>query len=418
MGHDVQIFETIRPEDLDRITDADVQIVTLWSYPQIESAFLFAHFLPFTFGKDNIYFVGYRPLIEQLGLRYVTKYFGFDLMQDEMFLKNAMMSYPDNYGKFQRLLLSDCDMHLKTLEKGHLVHPLFTTYGCPNGCAFCPSTENCGKGRVILSTDQAITMLQRCHSLGIKYIHLTDEDFFYNIHRAHDILNALVGMDMHLIALGSARVVRKFIEKYGTGILSMSGLEVIEIGFESASETISTSMGVGKSLGDCEALAEIQEDLTARIFWLVQTFFPGETISTLNETGRFMNTYGFDVEEVVGRLRTNGTKGGLGQFFQPYHGLPIFQDLVKEGLFLTDRPIRLIPSYLPNTFLESTIKKVNLDKFQEDVVPWLEMYNVKNYPFEIKEGDQIKDFIIGKPIAEQMRNAIALAIFARMGVIQ
>lgn len=418
MGHEVNIFETIRPEDLDKISDADVQIVTLWSYPQIESAFLFAHFLPFTFGKDNVYFVGYRPLIEALGLRYVSMYLGFDPLQDETFLKNAMLAYPFNYGTFQRLLLSDCDMHLKTLEKGHLVHPLFTTYGCPNGCTFCPSTENCGRSRAVLSTDQAIGMIQRCHSLGIKYIHFTDEDFFYNINRAYDILNALVGMDMHLIALGSARVVRKFVEKFGTAVLQTSGLEVIEIGFESASEAISTSMGVGKSLSDCEALAEIQKDIPARLFWLVQTFFPGETIATLNETGRFMQKYGFDAEEVVGRLRTNGTKGGLGQFFQPYHGLSIFPDLAKEGLFLTDRPIRLIPSYLPGTFLESTIKKVNIDKFDEGIIPWLKLYNVFDYQFKIEEGTQIQDYILDKTTAEQMRNAIALALFARMGVIE
>jgi hypothetical protein len=415
--HDVHLYETVRPEDLDTISDADVQIVTLWSYPQIESAFLFAHFLPFTYGKDNVFFVGYRPLIEQLGLKYVAECLGFDPMQDPVFLRLAMMTYPKYYKDFKRLLLSDCDMHLRTLEKGHLVHPLFTTYGCPNGCAFCPSTENCGKNRIALTVPEAITMLQECKDQDIRYIHLTDEDFFYNIRRAYEILKAIEGWDMHLIALGSARVVRKFVETYGADILRTAGLEVIEIGFESASEAISTSMGTGKSLSDCEALAKMQDTLPARIFWLVQTFFPGETITTLNETGRFMQTYGFTEAEVVGRLRTNGTKGGLGQFFQPYHGLPIYASLLKNGMFLTERPIRLIPSYLPGTFLESKIQKINVEKFPA-AIPWLKLYNVfEEHPL-FEEGVLVKEYIEGKSIYEAMRNAITIAILARMEVLE
>lgn len=419
-GYDVHLFETVRPEDLDTIPDADIQVVTLWSYPQIESAFLFAHFLPFTYGKDNVYFVGYRPLIEELGLRYIDKVLAIDPMQDVDFLKKAMFSYPKYYQDFKRLLLSDCDMHLQSLEKGEKVYPLFTTYGCPNGCSFCPSTVNCGRKRIQLSEEQTVSLLLDCSIRGIKYIHLTDEDFFFNIERAFSILTAISGLGFHLIALGSAKKVKNFIDKYGTDVIRQSGLEVIEIGFESASETMSHSMGAGKSLTDCEALAEMQHTLPCRIFWLVMTFFPGETIHTLNETGRFMQKYGFNENEVVGRLRTNGTKGGLGQFFQVYTGTPM-EGLEENGRQLTARPIRLIPSYIPDSFVGSKINRIHLEKLAE-AEPWLRLYNVLG---EVTLEDLtncertfIDDFFIGCSINKRIRRAIYFAILARMEVIE
>jgi len=260
-------------------------------------------------------------------------------------------------------------------------------------------------------------MLDECMQDDIKYIHFTDEDFFFDIDRAYNILRHLDGKGMHLIALSSASAAWKFIDKYGSLILKDAGLEVMEIGFESAAESVSGKMGVGKSLSDCEKLARIQHELPFSIFWLVLTFFPGETITSLNETGNFLRKYGFEESEVVGRLRTNGTKGGLGQFFQPYHGLGLHKSLAQNGLFLTERPIRLIPSYVPNTFLDSRIKKINMN-LADTATPWLELYNVKLTASDLTLGTSLRDYVIGKPMYQTIKTAIAFAIFARMGVIE
>ena len=417
-GEDVKLFETVRPEDLDTIPDADYQIVTLWSYPQIEGAVMFDHFLPFTYGKDNVYFVGYGPLIKHYGFKNVEEILGFDPMSDNSFLRTAMQSYPKYYKDFRRLLLSDCDMHLQSLEKGQKVYPLFTTYGCPNNCSFCPSTVNCARTRTELTMEETIKMFDECIEKGIHYIHLTDEDFFFNIQRAHILLSSLVGKGMHLIALGSARKVREFIDKYGTNVIAEAGLEVIEIGFESASETMSHSMGAGKSLTDCEILAEIQSKLPCRIFWLVMTFFPGETIQTLNDTGRFMRKYGLEEREVVGRLRTNGTKGGLGQFFQGYYGTRISEKLSFLGQTLTPRPIRLIPSFIPSSFLNSKINEIHLERLKE-AEPWLQLYFVSGVldPGAFRIGERVSDYVILSQDILTVKQAIYMAILARMEVI-
>lgn len=419
-GDRVNLIESFLPENLDTIPKADAHIISLWSYPQVECAILLAKMLPYQFGEDYVYFVGYSPMIEYYGLRHVKEWLGFDPLQDADFLTKAMILYPDNYKNFKRLLLSDCDMHLQHLEKGEKVHPLFTSYGCPNGCAFCPSTKNCGRTRIEVPLPHVKAMLNSCLEKGIRSIHFTDEDFFFDIDRAYEILKSIQDSGYHLIALGSAKAVFDFIKKYGTEVLLYSGLEIIEIGFESGSENVSKSMGSGKSLTDCQRLAEIQNELPCRIFWLVQTFFPGENIHSLNETGKFMRQYGFNMEDVVGRLRTNGTKGGLGQFFQPYHGTAIHHSLSNKGIFLTERPVRLIPSYLPNTFLEDTITEV-LPHNYEAALQWLTLYNVHTVlppPDKGMIGKRIGDYIYNKNMYTQIQMALALAIYARFDIIR
>jgi len=422
-NHEVTLIEAFRSEDLDDIPEADAHIVTLWSYPQIEAATMLAQFLPFQWGKDNVYFIGYRPLIQHLGLRYVDKLLGFDPMSDSDFLKAAMLTYPLNYYNFKRLLLSDCDMHIKNKEKGEKVYPLFTSYGCPHGCSFCPSSKNCGRHRTVLSIEETFKVLDLCENEGIRHIHFTDEDFFFDIDRAYEILRHLKGKGFHLIALGAAKVVREYIEKYGNEAMEEAGLEVIEIGFESASPNISDKMGAGKSLSDCEALAKIQDKITPKIFWLVLTFFIGETIETLNKTGYFMRRNGFNMDQVVGRLRTNGTIGGLGQFFQAYHGTPIFKTLIKageaSGMFITDRAVRLLPSYLPHSFLYSKIRDIHPENY-DAALPWLELYNIpadKCRLEDLKIGSAIHEYIFDLPMYTQIQNSITLAVLARMEVI-
>jgi len=416
-GHDVNLIESFRAEALDDVPDADLQIVNLWSYPQIECAMLLFQFLPFMHGKNNVYFVGYTPLIQKLGLPHISRVMPDPLSTEEM-IRTAMYTYPKYYFAFHRLLLSDCDMHLKHLDKLEKVYPLFTSYGCPNGCAFCPSTKNCGKKRVELSLEEVFTMLISCHKLGIRNIHFTDEDFFFDIDRAYEILRFLSKEKMHLIALSSADAAWRFIQKYGTNVLKEAGLEVMEIGFESAAEDVSQSMGAGKSLTDCQRLAEIQHTLPFDIFWLVMTFFPGETIRSLNETGRFMRKYGFEAEQVMGRLRTNGTKGGLGQFFQDYVGTSIHKVLGRKGIFLTPRPIRLMPSFVPDSFLDSIITEI-LPENMDSALPWLHIYNMPEKQPTLEIGKTIGEYIYGKDtVVEQMQEVLRFAIYARMEVIR
>jgi len=425
--YEVNLFETFIPEDMDKLPNVDINLVCLWSYPQIETCQMLYNLLPMALDDSNIYFIGYTELILHLGLPHAKHVFSFDFLKDRNFILESIKEYPKNYRNFKRLLLSDCDMHLKKLEVGNnLVYPLFTSYGCPNGCNFCPSTTNCGMTRFSLSICETLDLLSECISLGINRIHFTDEDFFYDIHRAYGILNGAIELmgGFNFIALGSAEAVLRYISTYGTDSIRDSGLKIIEIGFESASEEMYDYLGEGKSLTACETLAQGQLAYPFDIFWLVQTFSVGETIASLNKTGLFMRKYGKNIDEVVGRLRTNGTKGGLGQYFQAYHGTGIYKRAMKHGKSLTDRPIRLFPSYIPNSFLNSEPKVVYQEPYclpAWEFQIWLDFYQVPtsvvNYLLDTINGElSVSELCEGYPNSHT-KLYICLAILARFQII-
>lgn len=429
LGNDVLLYETFRPEDLDQIEAAiddekpDAIIVTLWSYPQIETSVLLAEFIPYMKGV-KVHFMGYNPLIKHLGLPSIKEVIGEDPFESTAFLEMALANYPTYFKDFDRLLLSDCDMHLAIKETGQTVYPLFTTFGCPNGCAFCPATVNCGRKRTELSFNFVYEMFYKCSYQGIRYIHLMDEDFFANIDRANGILQFLKGKGFCLNALSSSSQLVRYINKYGVQTIEDAGLEIIEIGLETADEDVAKNMGAAKNRDKCEQLLHLVKGTSINLFWLVMTFFPGETIGSLNRTGDFMRAHGYETHEVVPRLRTNGTKGGLGQFFQPYHGTPIYEGLREQGVFLTERPIRLLPSYLPSSFVNDVIKEVHIERLPM-AKPWLKMYNLTNKEWVIHDLNMAPAPVsIGKVLSthqtkyQMMRTAMFLAILARWRVIE
>jgi radical SAM superfamily enzyme YgiQ (UPF0313 family) len=347
-------------------------------------------------------FFGYEPLIKHFKLP-------FQAIGDEHILE-GMYNYPQVYPAFQHLLLSDCDMHLKKYEGQ--VYPLFTSYGCPRGCAFCPSTVNCHGKRIHLTITEIQMMLDLCAEKGINNIHFTDEDFFFDTDRTAEILKhaALLG-GFNFIALGEVTTVNRFVDRIGNSLLEDSGMKLIEIGMETADEELGRKMGKAP-IDKCK---ELSDKCHTDIFWLALTFFPGETLKTLNETGKFLREHGFKPEELYGRIRTNGTEGGLGQFFQPYHGTKDYSSLKEKGNFISPRPMRLIPSYLPNSFLKSKVELWE-DKPEERKY-WCDLYRLPEIP--MPEDDSLiwrnlQKLPKGVSVAD---GATFYAILARLGII-
>jgi radical SAM superfamily enzyme YgiQ (UPF0313 family) len=241
-------------------------------------------------------------------------------------------------------------------------------------------------------------------------IHFTDEDFFFDIVRAKMILEYIKHLksDFKLIALVSRQSLSKFIEAYGNQILEEAGFVLFEVGLETASEDLGEEMGKG-SLEDCKVLTE---KCSVPILWLTLTFFPGETIQTLRATGQFLKEHGLNPEALSPRLRTNGTHGGLGQFFTPYVGTEQYISLDDEGWTLTKRPMRLIPSFIPDSFLNDRIIDVRDWKPEEKY--WYDLYKVQP-PSKTIAGLFVKNIL--NMSDNVMDTIISLAISARLGVI-
>ncbi len=394
-GWNVKIVEDFTVANLDNLPKAKNIYVALWSYPQIEACQVI-HKLQ----TQSVKFFGYRPLINKLGLP-------FKNIENDTILE-GLKAYPKYYKDFKYLLLSDCDMHLNKYEG--VVYPMFTSYGCPKSCSFCPASVNCYQHRLELDVKDVLGMLWDCRKNGIFNIHFTDEDFFWNTDRAHAILSESVGKGMNFIMLGSVEKVQKFVDTHGEYLLIEAGVKLIEVGFETGDPALSKKMNkTVKSQYAYEALAKSLKEV--KVLWLTLTFFPGETIATLNKTGDFLRSFGLDSKELYGRIRTNGTEGGLGQFFQLYDGVKDFDRIAKEGEILTERPMRLIPSYIPTSFKESVIKDIIIEPM---TTYWLSLYKLDVHLFFWIgcEGKKIKD------VAKSTDDYVALAVLARLGVIR
>jgi len=396
-GYNVQLFEDFTIPDLDNLPEAKHYYVALWAYPQIDTVFVLNKFL-----KGNFSFFGYYPLIDHLKL---PKY----VVPDEIILK-GVTSFPKYYYNHTQILGCDCDLHLQKYEDGAQVYPLFTAYGCPNRCSFCPATVNCNYKRIEAPLPDVYDSLDYCISKGYMNIHFLDEDFFHNPGRAYSILSHVFDKGMKFIALATVTKVQKFINLFGEEALIRSGVKIVEVGFETADETIAKSMHKqtkDKYLKLRESLKETD------IFWLTLTFFPGETIQSLNKTGDFLKQYGHKVEDVCSRIATNSTEGGLGQFMQIYHGVEDYNDLMDRGIHLTSRPLRLLPSFVPHSFLASEIKKVN--PIKEEHLKWFEIYRVDPNKYHLEINSQICELIDNM---DDIDSFLFYAICARLRIIE
>ena len=150
------------------------------------------------------------------------------------------------------------------------------------------------------------------------------------------------------------------------------------------------------------------------------TFYPGETLKSIKITGNFLERYGLKPDKLYDRIKTNGTRGGLGQFFQPYHGTIDFDSLREQGRFLTERPVRLIPSFIPFSFTKCKYKVVesDLSKYQQ----WFDMYGLNwlNFDIRVTTNEVVTEFMSdcynhGIPPEE---STVFMAQLARLGLVE
>lgn len=347
----------------------DSVFIALWSYPQIA----FCTYLDRVF-RGKARFFGYYPIIEDLGLPMAR-------LEDNEILY-GMAEYPKNYKNFKHLLLSDCDQHIQGGKDIEVV-PLFTSYGCNRGCSFCSAAVNCQHRRLVLSTDDVENMLCECFSQIKWNIHFTDEDFLYDTERAYRILKFATSLSdqWQFIALAHLNTLDRFVDFVNAGDPKVANkiwkcMRLFEVGLETASASVAKDMHKRGDSGVDKAIS-VWEKCPVPILWLTMTFFPGETIKSIRETGIFLTKYGLSKEQMTPRLVTNGTRAGLGQFYQAYHGTGMdFSRLRGCGTVLTETPMRLVPSFVPDSFRESMFVRNALFIYTEEFDFYKQVYGL------------------------------------------
>ncbi len=387
--------------DIVKIDKGCQVFVALWSPTQRDICLELYRTIP------NVEFFGYKGLVVEAGLPF------HEVHKSDIY--EGMRQQGDSFEQYQSVLLSDCDSHIKGKFKEKF-YPFHTSYGCPRGCSFCPSSKNCGGEWLPLAIPDVINKILKYKQKGYHNIHFTDEDFFMDIKRAYTIILLLTEQSTkwNLIALAHADSLFRFCRKYGEGLLHQAGFKLLEVGFEGINlqdekgpEHINTCVELHKRLGDL-------------VYWLTLTFAPGESIKSLNETGKFLRQYGKNPDDLLPRLRTNGTVGGLGQFFQAYPDL-----YRKDKLYGKHSPFnatRLFPSYIPLSFLACKIEEVN---YNPHIISWAHLYNIPSWSEGIMKdwkGLCVED-VIRKNASEDTyiqtaELSIYIAIAARLGIIK
>jgi len=212
------------------------------------------------------------------------------------------------------------------------------------------------------------------------------------------------------IILGDAINLCRFIDEFGLDILRESGVFLLEVGFEGSN--LLDTKGGDRHIAACERLYSICPDLT---FFLTITFSPGETIKSLNKTGEWLQKYGKQPTELMERIRTNGTEGGLGQFFQPYPDL----FYVPVGLHSPFSPTRLYPSFIPHSFLKSHIRSYN-DSSYDLFLQSCTLYPVRPERAQMENwtGKTVQEILSPyETYLQRAEIAIMIAIAARLRMI-
>lgn len=208
--------------------------------------------------------------------------------------------------------------------------PAVLSMGCNNKCEFCP-TSKIFKGKIFFGDPEKI--LPHYENMNV---HFLDENFFHN--DMDTILPLLKKYNIKWLAMAHYEDVMEAYNRYGEDYLYDCGLRIVEVGLENIAL-------MRKVPGDGVPNKKVE------IFYLNLTFLPNETKSSIQETAEWMQTH--SLKNPI--YHYNGMWYSPGQYYYPY-GKP-----EPDGVLLNTELARVVPTYIPNSFLNEEVEIVDKD---------------------------------------------------------
>lgn len=391
-GVDVVMYEDLTPykmELIDKAKKHDEYIFCLWNYSQINAINWAGRILC----NGTKSFVGYKPFEELVSIPFWSGW-------DDNVVTGGLINFPDIFPEMEYGLLNDCDLHINPLEPDtRSVKPIFTSYGCPNKCGFCPipAVRKGMNPRSVLNLGDVYDLITKTVEAGFN-VHFCDEDFFMSEEEVERYVNFMIKLQLQRVSLGfkkfkwialaSVPTLYKYLVKHGEQPLIDSGCYLIEVGLEATDLEQRKLMNKTGDSNQTEYILEHSKHIDK--FWLMITFFLGETITKINKVGDFLIKNGTPQERLGDRLVTASNRGGLGQFFQPYHGTKLYEKLDNFGIMVKDKmgnrvPGRLIPSFIPYSFLDCKPVQVSTVLPEEKI--FFKVYNIDYEKYDSSNWD-------------------------------
>lgn len=256
--------------------------------------------------------------------------------------------------------------------------PAILSMGCNNQCSFCP-TGKAFHGRIYYGDYDLILSNYKNQN-----VHFLDENFFRNDMKT--VLPLLKKYNVTWLAMGHYEDVMNAYEEFGEKYLYECGLRVIEIGLENIAL-------MRKVQGDGIPNSLIE------IYYLNLSLLPGENVATIKETANWMKTH--SLRNPIHHF--NGVWYAPGQYYFPY------DNVVKNGIMLKTNLARVVPTYVPYSFLNDTVTISNVEL-------------VNKYAFFLATKDHMfypkhKTFTISDFVEQDYRKIMWTIIGIRVGAI-
>lgn len=189
---------------------------------------------------------------------------------------------------------------------------MVTSRGCPFRCRYCNVLDRRYTAR---SPENVVAEFRQLAGNGFNYAHLYDDTFNLNLDRAKDICRGLI--DSRLPIRFSARLRGDRTDREFFRLLALAGCERVNIGVESASETILRSMDKLIDLGKVRQSIAWAREFGLRTVAFYMLGFPGETVAQAQETIDFALELGSDYAQFLPVM--------------PFPGTPLFKDALAAG---------------------------------------------------------------------------------------
>lgn len=253
--------------------------------------------------------------------------------------------------------------------------PAILSMGCNNQCDFCPAAK-IFKGKIYFGDPEIILPHYENEN-----VHFLDENFFHN--DMDVILPLLKKYNIKWLAMSHYEDTMAVYEKYGEDYLYDCGLRVIEIGLENIAL-------MRKVKGDGVPNRRIE------IFYLNLTFLPGETKSTIQQTAEWMKSH--CMRNPI--ISYNGLWFAPGQYYFPY-GKP-----EPDGILLKTKYARVVPTYIPNSFLDQDLKIIDIDLINK----YSQFVYTKEYIFNPRSGTYNMREFIGNDYKKAMWATVGIRV--------
>lgn len=197
---------------------------------------------------------------------------------------------------------------------------VFSSRGCPFGCAFCSSPSVWGRKVRCQSPERLLAELAALRRRGVTHVHFDDDTFGLTEKRLLVVCRALEEAQLGLTFSAETHV--RLISEASVAAMARAGFSRVQLGLESGDNNILARIGKGITVEQALTAARRIKDAGLGLEAFFMVGFPEETETSLAATRRLMEI--LDCDKLIYSI------------FTPYPGTRLYHHCLQVGLIRPD----------------------------------------------------------------------------------